>query len=49
MAVAVWKPCYPNGVNALQLAEINEKSVVEANSHFVIAPTSAGKTRSGCP
>jgi replicative superfamily II helicase len=42
--VAAWKARYPKGLNALQLAAINDKGVVDGNSLLVIAPTSAGKT-----
>lgn len=42
--VSAWKERYPSGLNALQLAAINGKGVVDGNSLLVIAPTSAGKT-----
>ena len=40
----VWRGRYPSGLNALQIAAINDHNVLMGNSLLVVAPTSAGKT-----
>lgn len=39
-----WGDRYPDGLNDLQLAAVNERGVLAGDSALVIAPTSAGKT-----
>jgi len=43
-ALEVWRRRYPNGLNALQIAAINDHNVLGGNSLLTVAPTSAGKT-----
>ncbi len=42
-----WADRYPNGLNDLQLAAVNEYGVLAGDSALVIAPTSGGKTLIG--
>ena len=42
--VEAWIHEYPSGLNALQVAALNEYGVLAGESTLVIAPTSAGKT-----
>ena len=42
--VEAWAHDYPDGLNDLQLAAVNENGVLAGESTVVIAPTSAGKT-----
>lgn len=44
LALEVWHTRYPNGLNALQIAAINDHNVLGGNSLLTVAPTSAGKT-----
>ncbi|MBX3490327.1 DEAD/DEAH box helicase [Parvibaculum sp.] len=39
-----WRERYPDGLNALQIAAINDHNVLGGNSLLTVAPTSAGKT-----
>ena len=39
-----WRDRYPDGLNALQIAAINDHNVLGGNSLLTVAPTSAGKT-----
>ena len=39
-----WEQAFPQGLNALQLAAINDYRVLDGKSLLVVAPTSAGKT-----
>lgn len=43
-AVNAWHNRFPNGLNALQIAAVNERGLLGGNSLMVVAPTSAGKT-----
>jgi Superfamily II helicase len=43
-AVDAWYERFPDGLNALQVAAVNEKGVLDGKSLMVVAPTSAGKT-----
>jgi helicase len=40
----LWRERYPSGLNALQIAAINDHNVLSGNSLLTVAPTSAGKT-----
>ncbi len=42
--LTAWSEQFPNGLNALQVAAINDFNVLGGNSLLVVAPTSAGKT-----
>ena len=42
--LAAWRDRFQNGLNALQIAAVNEHGVLDGNSLLVVAPTSAGKT-----
>jgi hypothetical protein len=42
--LAAWRDRFDNGLNALQIAAVNEHGVLDGNSLLVVAPTSAGKT-----
>ena len=42
--LAAWEEKFPDGVNELQLAAINDKRVLDGKSLLVVAPTSSGKT-----
>jgi helicase len=42
--LTAWQDLFPNGLNELQIAAINDHGLLEGNSLFVIAPTSSGKT-----
>jgi replicative superfamily II helicase len=46
-ALAAWAEAYPAGLNALQVAAVNEYGVLAGDSALVVAPTSAGKTLIG--
>ncbi len=39
-----WAERYPDGLNALQLAAVNDLRVLDGRSALVVAPTTAGKT-----
>lgn len=39
-----WNEQYPSGLNALQIAAINDHGILAGQSLLVVAPTSAGKT-----
>lgn len=43
-AVEAWHERFPGGLNALQIAAVNDYGVLNGNSLMVVAPTSAGKT-----
>lgn len=43
-AVTVWHEQFPNGLNELQIAAVNDHGVLDGQSLMVVAPTSAGKT-----
>jgi len=43
-AVDVWNERFPNGLNDLQIAAVNDKGILDNQSLMVVAPTSAGKT-----
>ncbi|WP_240538278.1 DEAD/DEAH box helicase [Bradyrhizobium yuanmingense] len=43
-AVTAWSERIPDGLNRLQVAAINDHSLLDGKSLLVIAPTSAGKT-----
>lgn len=47
MVIDAWSERYSAGLNALQVAAINEFGVLAGDSALVIAPTSAGKTLIG--
>lgn len=42
--IAAWKDKYPDGLNSLQLAAVNDHRVLDGDSALVVAPTSSGKT-----
>lgn len=42
-----WAERFPGGLNALQLAAVNDHRVLAGNSLLVVAPTSSGKTMIG--
>ena len=42
--IDLWSARFPNGLNDLQLAAVNDGRVLSGESLLVIAPTSAGKT-----
>lgn len=42
--LAAWRERFPGGLNALQIAAVNEHGVLDGSSLLVVAPTSAGKT-----
>ncbi|QIB34609.1 DEAD/DEAH box helicase [Ancylobacter pratisalsi] len=42
--LGAWQERFPQGLNALQVAAVNEHGVLDHNSLLVVAPTSAGKT-----
>ncbi|MGH8503991.1 MAG: DEAD/DEAH box helicase [Gammaproteobacteria bacterium] len=39
-----WQDWFPDGLNGLQLAAVNDKRILDGSSLFTVAPTSAGKT-----
>ena len=43
-ALEAWHLRYPDGLNALQVAAINDHNALGGNSLLTVAPTSAGKT-----
>ncbi len=43
-AIDAWHERFPAGLNALQVAAVNDSGVLSGNSLMVVAPTSAGKT-----
>lgn len=43
-AIDAWSERFPNGLNDLQIAAVNEKGILDGHSLMVVAPTSAGKT-----
>lgn len=43
-AVDAWQARFPDGLNDLQIAAVNDKGVLDGLSLMVVAPTSAGKT-----
>jgi helicase len=43
-AIDAWHERFPAGLNALQIAAVNENGILSGNSLMVVAPTSAGKT-----
>lgn len=43
-AIDAWHERFPAGLNALQLAAVNDRGVLSGNSLMIVAPTSAGKT-----
>lgn len=43
-AIDIWARQFPNGLNELQLAAINEYRVLDGKSLLVVAPTTSGKT-----
>jgi helicase len=42
--IDAWRERFPDGLNDLQIAAINEKRLLDGSSLFTVAPTSAGKT-----
>jgi helicase len=42
--IDLWADRFPNGLNELQLAAVNDARVLAGDSLLVVAPTSAGKT-----
>lgn len=43
-AIDAWLERFPGGLNALQIAAVNDRGILSGQSLMVVAPTSAGKT-----
>lgn len=43
-ALSAWRANFPDGLNPLQVAAVNDHGVLDGRSLLVVAPTSAGKT-----